>query len=1594
MPMPEEFDAVNKLVVRNFGVDEIKDFGKLTLDYNQKKIRIDILKDMNEKKKYFGHLDIGTFANRAFFKDYVTSNHIVTFKTASGKTFENPITVSYDLLLQDRNREDAELAYPEAKKLDFANREITWSAVVNKAKNQMEDPYVYLSPYEITEMTASSDNGETVTSNGMKFAEGTQANYTLDWDSVEVYKATKVDDSMHYELGEKLTDGVDYVLSGSSFDPTLKDDAEFQAEYKRLNDEWEAADGNRPRQDEIDKQIDQLLKQKSKIAVVRFEGKYKNTNDTFVIIHKGKNDKASGQQDRVTFDVGVMYTSGDSVLAKAATTDIFLNDSTGHTIGTNDPKGTVIVVHIDDDEGTLIIPEEIDSYNKAVGEPYSVVEGTSENYQGYQDKEYKNDKAEENKKAFEGYRFTGLGFDSAAKDGHVKEGVQRVYLYYTAIKGSVKVIHIDQATGKPITDKTGAEVEEAKLKFVTDDNGDIDNRKLVDTVNYTTEKLSEEKLNEHGYEFVNMGYGSAEATGEVTEGEKTVIYVYKKKTEPEECKQNGTVKIVYSYDDGTPTEEKDLENMVDVEVGTKYKVTPDEKEGYTRVLLSGTEEGDVKPGENKVVYLYKKVVEAPKGKVIIEYRNSLTGELIKKTEDPDKDKGSEYTVSVENEITENGKNYEKVYSPEKITVNEGDNIVTVMYKEKVEEPTPEAKKGFVKVVHVYEDSTTEVEYLDENGQDVGTKYETHAKPKKEGFEEGVVKTNNASGEVAEKETTVVYFYAKTPAVPGQPEKKQVTIVYVNQKGETIKEKTVEGNVREVINLENEETDQKGDKTYKLIANQEDKTVVTSGDNKVVIVYMNETPETPEPADGSVTVKYIDTEGNELGSKKVEGKVGQESDINADETINKDDSTYNKIAGQEDKVVITENGKEVIIVYKKQETQPEAPKGKVIIEYRDTDGKLIKEETVAENQDKDSDYNVNVNDELEEGGKTYSKVYAPEKVTVKEGDNRVVVLYKEKVTDPEQPQPETKKGFVKVVHVYEGGETVVEYVNDEGQNVGEDYTTQAKEKKEGYEDGVVKTGNATGKVAEKETTVVYYYAKTPETPEPTVPENGKVIVKFIDTEGNELEKKEITGKIGEESNIDSQETITKGEAVYDRLPGQEDKVVITNNAKEVIIVYRKQEKPVTPVDPEAPKGKVIIEYRDTNGALIKEETAAEDQDKDSKYKVNVDETINEGGKEYTKVYAPNEVVVKEGDNKVIVLYKEKVTEPEQPQPETKKGFVKVVHVYEGGETVVEYVDEAGQDVGTDYTTQAKPKKEGYEEGVVKTNNATGKVAEKETTVVYYYAKTAGTEPVDPEKPGKTTIIYIDNNGNEIQRTDVEGNGTEKTVENTIEKDGKTYEKVYGEDKVTVVPGENKVIVVYREKVTEPTPEDKTGKITIVYLNNKGEKLQEDKVIENQKVNTEYVFTEEEKNLNENVADKDKYTKVYGEDKVVVREGDNKVIFLYNKPEECVQPEKPETTDNGTQTDPKEPGTDGGTQTDPENPGTETPEKPGKPEKPVIVIPEIPGVPSRPGNENPPANEEPKTGKELPNTGVGAIGGYGILSAIALAGAVVNRRRRNK
>ena len=246
--------------------------------------------------------------------------------------------------------------------------------------------------------------------------------------------------------------------------------------------------------------------------------------------------------------------------------DINFNNSSITGITSENITGSVTVVHIDASTGKTLKAEDyvVDSQGQPLhdveqGTPYTT---KSEN--------------------FEGYRFTTMGYNSDPATGEVKQGLQRViYLYVPteAKKGNVDVTYV--AEDGTVLEKTSDVVKDGK----------------VGSTYETTQKTFD------GYKFKRMGEFSADATGQVEEGTKYVVYVYTKNPETP-VEKKGNVDVTYVAEDGTV-----LEKTSDEEVGTEYGTTQKSFDGYHFVKMdnaSAPAAGVVTAKDQHVIYVYEK----------------------------------------------------------------------------------------------------------------------------------------------------------------------------------------------------------------------------------------------------------------------------------------------------------------------------------------------------------------------------------------------------------------------------------------------------------------------------------------------------------------------------------------------------------------------------------------------------------------------------------------------------------------------------------------------------------------------------------------------------------------------------------------------------------------------------------------------------------------------------------------------------------------------------------------------------------------------------------------------------------------------------
>ena len=455
---------------------------------------------------------------------------------------------------------------------------------------------------------------------------------------------------------------------------------------------------------------------------------------------------------------------------------------------------------------------------------------------------------------------------------------------------------------------------------------------------YTTEKKSFV-----GYHFVRMDKTSDPATGVVAKGTKHVIYVYEKDPEtPTPEVKKGSVDVKYVTTDG-----KVLEDVTSVKenapVGEDYTTEEKTFDGYHFVGMDKTSDsanGKVTKGTKHVIYVYEKDPETPtpevkKGSVDVKYVTT-DGKVLEDVTSVKENApvGEDYTTE---EKTFDGYHFvgmDKTSDSANGKVTEGDKHVVYVYEKDV---TPEVKKGSVDVKYVTTDGKVleDVTKVKDNAP-VGEAYTTEEKSFDDYHFVGMDKTSDAAnGKVTEGDKHVVYVYEKdvTPEV----KKGSVDVKYVTTDGKVLEDVT---KVKDNAPVgEAYATEEKSFDGYHFVGM--DKTSdsangkVTEGDKHIVYVYEKdpEVPTTPVEKKGSVYVKYVDENGNELpGGEKItvvkDGKVGSyyfttEKDF--------DGYTFSHMAeGSSDPTgKVVEGDQQVVYVYTKNNTpQPEPNKPEV------------------------------------------------------------------------------------------------------------------------------------------------------------------------------------------------------------------------------------------------------------------------------------------------------------------------------------------------------------------------------------------------------------------------------------------------------------------------------------------------------------------------------------------------------------------------------------------------------------------------------------------------------------------------------------------
>ncbi|HFR3775630.1 TPA: MucBP domain-containing protein [Streptococcus suis] len=917
-------------------------------------------------------------------------------------------------------------------------------------------------------------------------------------------------------------------------------------------------------------------------------------------------------------------------------------------------------------------------------------------------------------------------------------------------------------------------------------------------------------------------------TGDVVPGVTEVTYVY------EEVK--GDVVVNYVNTDGkviaTPvvdtkttstgtaydTTDNKPEKIVEDATGDVYYILPTDE-----VKAGDKETGKVVEGTTEVTYIYQKA-----GNVVVNYITE-DGTVIKQpvNDETNQKPGTEYNTTDnkhETITTTDGKVYKLV--PAATIGNETGDVeagktteITYVYKEVTSD-----------VVVEYYNTAGEViakTVVDEDDKSVGTDYDTDVdnKPEKITTEDGTVyyykevKDSSAptTGKVAETTTTVQYVYEKAG---------NVVVNYITEDGTVIKDP-----VKDEENAEPGKTYSTEDnkpttittedgKTYKLVPNattgEENGTITSGEDKQVTYVY--------EEVKGSVVVNYVTTDGTVLQDPVTDtpetstGTPYDTTDVKPGTITTADGKTYKLVPtltkGSETGDVVP-GVTEVTYVY-------EEVKGDVVVNYVNTDGKVIASQVVdTKTTSTGTAYDTTDN--------------KPAKITTEDG---TVYYYKEVDAKSATETGNVVEGTTEVTYVYEkAGSVTVNYVttdgtvikspvkDEENEEPGKSYSTEDnKPTTITTEDGTTyelvpsaTIGTENGEVESGKTTEVTYVYRKVETP---AAKTGNVVVEYYNTAGEKIATDVVdtpettTGTVYETLDF-KPATITKDGVTYFYKEVKDtsaaEKGTVVEGTTTVQYVYE-------------PAGSVTVNYVTTNGTVIKSPVK--------------DEENAEPGKTYsTEDNKPTTITTEDGKTYKLVPSS---TTGEENGSVTSGEDKQVTYVYEEvkGDVVVNYIDTEGNVIkapvtdtpststGTAYdTTDNKPETITYngEEyklvPVLTKGNENGSVVEGTTQVTYVYQKV--TTPA-PNPNGSVVVNYVNTNGETIATSvnDTTDAALDTTYDTTdfkpavIKHNGVTYyyKEVKAGDSETgkVVEGTTSVTYVY-----EPA-----GSVTVNYVTTDG------------------------------------------------------------------------------------------------------------------------------------------------------------------------------
>ncbi len=316
-----------------------------------------------------------------------------------------------------------------------------------------------------------------------------------------------------------------------------------------------------------------------------------------------------------TRDIIVVFSDLDAsqkvmVNRVKGTIDLYETEQTNEVEDTYETEieipGKVIVKYVDKETGEEIPFREQDINNPEAETPEGG-EQDEETY-GYTIKGVVGDEYTTKQKEIYGYTYVE---NSGNTEGTMTEKDIVVTYYYEKTKaGKVTAIYIDEETGEEIT-----YIEE------NEETGEQEEKTYKEEIEgYIGDKYKTEQKEIPNYDFVRV---EGEPEGELTEEEKTVVYIYRKIP--------AKVIVRYLEKDNTPEDDTDNKVLAEEEVinghsGDEYKTERKEIEYYKKADPEPENaEGTMTREDIIVTYYYEKI---PSGTVTAIYVDEATGKEI------------------------------------------------------------------------------------------------------------------------------------------------------------------------------------------------------------------------------------------------------------------------------------------------------------------------------------------------------------------------------------------------------------------------------------------------------------------------------------------------------------------------------------------------------------------------------------------------------------------------------------------------------------------------------------------------------------------------------------------------------------------------------------------------------------------------------------------------------------------------------------------------------------------------------------------------------------------------------------------------------